>query len=624
MLESLRNFLTGPRLFIVIACCALPFVFLGTSSLSTAFGGSLGTINGEDVTETDFQIATNITIQKFKSVYGEEFDFNLLDEATQVDQIKQELTVQKVLLSKARNLGMVNSNSKKVAKKNIIKNPVFQIDGVFDESVFEAQVNSNGQTKDTYIDLMTELTAAELFRSALSSINFVTKEESLELAKLSEQSLDINFLKINFNSLKESISNNNDELNEYYANNQGLFYSDEERSFKYIVLTAKDYKDKVTVPEGFVENAYAEYLLKANERSQTRISHIMVNKSNHESSEDAFKAIEDIKSSLDTGADFSELASSFSDDIVSKDTGGDLEYFSSDIFPVEFGEAINGLEIGALSPIVELDDSFHIIKVTEINEVEVLSLTNLEKKIVSDLVTSESLALLNDDFIELDNMIASNSSIESIGEVLSEEILSSNSYSVNNFKFDINDRRISDYVFSSESEAGVTYAIELEDSFIVLSISDIKESSLMSLEDVSSEVSDYLSSMKAVEKKALIVSEIDSAKTDGTLESVIAGYEFIAKDNFVGVKRNSSLLPPEILSEVFKYSAGEQVYVDSNNGDMYLVDVLKLNLPSDEYISEVLEQYQNLAQERASQNMSVIMNEDLFDNARVNLNNLVF
>ena len=624
MLESLRNFLTGPRLFIVIACCALPFVFLGTSSLSTAFGGSLGTINGEDVTETDFQIATNITIQKFKSVYGEEFDFDLLDEVTQIDQIKQELTVQKVLLSKARNLGMVNSNARKVAKKNIIKNPAFQIDGVFDESVFEAQVNSNGQTKDNYIDLMTELTAAELFRSALSSINFVTKEESLELAKLSEQSLDINFLKIDFNSLKKSISNNSDELNEYYINNQSLFYSDEERSFKYIVLTAEDYKDKVLVPEGFVENAYAEYLLKANERSQTRISHIMVNKSNHESTEDAYKVIKDIKSSLDAGGNFSEIASTYSDDIVSKDTGGDLEYFSSDIFPVEFGEAINDLEVGALSSIVELDDSFHVIKVTEINEAEVLSLGNLEKKILSDLVTSESLALLNDDFIELDNMIASNSPIESIGEVLSQEIQSSKSFSVNNFNFDINDRRIADYIFSSESEAGVTYAIELEDSFIVLSISDIKESLLMDFEDVSSEVSDYLSSIKAVEKKALIVNEIDLAKTNGTLESVITGYEFIAKDSFVGVKRNSSLLPLEILSEIFKHSAGEQVSVDSNNGDVYLVDVLKLNLPSDEYISEVLEQYQGLAQERASQNMSVIMNKDLFDNARVNLNNLVF
>ena len=75
---------------------------------------------------------------------------------------------------------------------------------------------------------------------------------------------------------------------------------------------------------------------------------------------------------------------------------------------------------------------------------------------------------------------------------------------------------------------------------------------------------------------------------------------------------------------MFKHSSGEQVSVDSNNGDLYMVDVLKLNLPSDEYISEVIEQYQSLAQERASQNMSIIMNEDLFDNARVNLNNLVF
>ena len=99
MLESLRNFLTGPRLFIVIACCALPFVFLGTSSLSTAFGGSLGTINGEDVSETDFQIASNITVERFKSLYGEDFDFALLDEDMQIAQIKQELIVKESLIN---------------------------------------------------------------------------------------------------------------------------------------------------------------------------------------------------------------------------------------------------------------------------------------------------------------------------------------------------------------------------------------------------------------------------------------------------------------------------------------------------------------------------------------------
>ena len=49
-MESLRNFLTGPRLIFIVLVCALPFVFLGTGSLTGAFGGSFGSINGEDVT----------------------------------------------------------------------------------------------------------------------------------------------------------------------------------------------------------------------------------------------------------------------------------------------------------------------------------------------------------------------------------------------------------------------------------------------------------------------------------------------------------------------------------------------------------------------------------------------
>ena len=64
MLESLRNFLTGPRLFIVIAACTLPFVFLGSTSLLNQTSTSLGSVNGETVTESDFQVASNITIQR--------------------------------------------------------------------------------------------------------------------------------------------------------------------------------------------------------------------------------------------------------------------------------------------------------------------------------------------------------------------------------------------------------------------------------------------------------------------------------------------------------------------------------------------------------------------------------
>ena len=151
-MESLRNFLSGPRLIIVVLVCALPFVFLGTSSLTSVFGGSFGTINGEDVTETDLQLASNTAVQRFKSIYGEEFDFDMLDDDLRMESIKQELIVQKVLQSGARSLGLINNNTTDEAKKSIIRNPQFQINGIFDENVYEAQVNSNGYTKEGYIE----------------------------------------------------------------------------------------------------------------------------------------------------------------------------------------------------------------------------------------------------------------------------------------------------------------------------------------------------------------------------------------------------------------------------------------------------------------------------------------
>ena len=113
MMESLRNFLTGPRLIIVVLVCALPFVFLGTSSLATTSGTSFGTINGESISETDFNLATNRAAQRFEGLYGDQFEFSSLDENIQLEFVKQELIILKSLLSNAKSLGFVNDISEK-------------------------------------------------------------------------------------------------------------------------------------------------------------------------------------------------------------------------------------------------------------------------------------------------------------------------------------------------------------------------------------------------------------------------------------------------------------------------------------------------------------------------------
>ena len=623
-MESLRNFLSGPRLIIVVLVCALPFVFLGTSSLTSVFGGSFGTINGEDVTETDLQLASNTAVQRFKSIYGEEFDFDMLDDDLRMESIKQELIVQKVLQSGARSLGLINNNTVDEAKKSIIRNPQFQINGIFDENVYEAQVNSNGYTKEGYIELMTNLLASELYRSSLTGLNFATDYEIFELTKLLEKSSDIEFTKLSYNGLKNEIVNTSDELMEFYDSNQILFFSSEERSFKYILLSQDSYKDDVVVPESYIEDAYKEYLDNFSNSAQVRFSHIMIEKSNYESRDLAFDVITKAEDLINSGLDFSKVVSDFSEDIITKDIGGDLEYFDSEIFPEEFGLAIANLGLNETSDVIELDETFHILKVTELNVQEPLAESQVKNELINELVETESYALMNDDFDLIDEMIAEGSSIEQIAEYISKTLEESDLYTQENFSFNIKNSEIRNYLFSPDSKMAAPYAIELDDMVIVMSLNNLIEPALMSYEEVADKVGELLAESKALEKLDLLEEEFNSIADVQDKQSFIETYNFVTTDTFVDVKRYSSLLPQEVLSAVFNAKTGEVLKVNAQNGDKYFVDIVAFKQPNESEINEIIEEYKSFAEERSASKMSEVINEDVFESARVNLNNLIF
>jgi parvulin-like peptidyl-prolyl isomerase len=623
-MESLRNFLTGPRLLIVVLICALPFVFLGTSSLGSAFNTSFGTINGEEVSELDVQLASNSTVQRFQSLYGADFEFDLLDDDFKSQSIKQELIIQKVLLAGARSMGFINESTKQEIKKDIIQSPLFQVDGVFSEDIYGAQVNSNGFTKESYIDVMTDFAASELFRTSFNSINFITKNELFELASLLEQSSNINFIKINFEELKSEIVNSSEELLDFYNENPSLFFSDEEKSFKYIVLDKSDYEDKVQIPDSYLENSYAQYLLRFEDSAQIRISHIMVEKNNYGSSDQALESIKNIEDLLTSGNDFSSIAAEYSEDIVTKDIGGDLDYFEKDIFPVEFDEAIQSLELNEYSKIIELDDTFHILKVTEKNIQEPLSEDQVKDDLIKELIETESLALMQDDFDESENMILNNNSLEEIASDLSKDISNSQLYTSSNYDFELTESEIKNYLFSPDSLKNVPYAIELSDRVIVLAINEVNEPALQDFDVVEESISDMLSQSKAVEKIVLMTNEINAITDKEEIKSFIGAYNYVAEDSFVDVKRYSSLLPREVLNTIFNASGGSRINTEASNGDNYIIDVVGFNYPPESEINEIIEEYNSIGEEIINTKMSQIVNEDVFQSARVNLSNLIF
>ena len=622
MMDSLRNFLTGYRLAIIIGLLALPFVFLGTSSLGTVFGGSYGSVNGEDISELDFSVAANMRANKLKETYGEEFDFNELDAQIQTTLINQELISQKVFLSEVRSLGLINNEETSVTKKIIINDPRYKNElGNFDEAIFESFAGQNGFSKNEYIELSTNLNVVEKYKSALSASTFQLPSETRGLASILEKKVDINFIKIDFQQLKNTIKNSLEDQVAYYNDNKELFLSDELRSFNYFALTVDDYKNRVAIPANYAADYYEDYLLKANASEQKRIAHVMVDKTNYESIVDARNKIEAISANMQDGSSFETIVAEYSEDIVTKENGGDLEYFDEEIFPVEFGNALNGLNEGDLSSIIELEDSFHILKVTEVLKDKVRDFKDIEEEVIEELIFSESLALLNDDYSQLDDLAMEGRSFIDLAEYVNADTLFMNLQS-NSTISDL-DVKVKNIIFDEFIEVNTPQVIDLDGSIYVVSVSEIKTPELKIFSEVQANVNNNLIDINASLKKSEIEKEFNLLNTAEEKRLFEEQNSFASFETFKDIKRYSSLLPQEVITEIFNGSTGLELSIASRNGDHYFVNISNFNPPSQEEIDEASEQYSSFDTERLISRMNGILRDDLFDKAKVNLNEQV-
>lgn len=623
MMDSLRNFLTGYRLAIIIALLAIPFVFLGSSSLGTVFGGSLGSINGEEVSEVDYQFAANMRASMLKEEYGEEFNFNELDEEIQIALIKQELIAQKVFLSEARSLGLINDEETNIQKKLIINDQAYKDEsGNFSETIFESLANQNGFSKSDYIEFSSSLNSVQKYKASLSNSTFQLPSEIQNLASILEKKVDVDFIKIDFQELKNNIKNSLEDQVAYYNNNQELFLSDELRSFDYFVLSADDYKDKVNIPTNYTSDYYEDYVSRASASEQQRISHVMVDKSNYNSDAEAQSMIESINQNLQSGSSFEDIVSQSSEDIVTKDNGGDLEYFDDEVFPVEFGDALKGLGEGELTSIIELESSFHILKVTEVTKDEIRSFEDISEEIVSELISSESLALLNDDYSQLDDLALEGRSFVDLADFVNAKTLSGNLQAFSSLT-DL-DQDVKNIIFDELTELNLPKVIDLDGSIYVVAITEIKNPELKIFSDVQTEVNNNLININASLKKSAIEEEFIAISNDDEKKSFVDQNSFASFETFKDIKRYSSLLPQEVLSEIFNTAINSELSLTSRNGDHYFVNINKFNPPSQEEMDEAIEQYSAFDTQRLIDRMNGILSDDLFDKAKISLNEQIF
>ena len=575
--------------FIVFVLVATFGGFIGNTNLGNNQAFS---VNGEDIHIGEYNLEANRISSNFNS--GDISDDDL-EAFTRSSIIFKELFSQK-----ADDLGLDISEDK---INDIIKKDIsFYADGRFDVNIFRGLLSRLGMTTDDFRALTkSKYNALELINFFNNSV-FVTNEDAKSFITTSKQKRNIRFKKINLKDVAELQTVSEKEIIDFYENNQSNFLTLKKIDLNMISISKDDFKKGLEVSNDEIKEEKEALSMSSQNSGQSRISHIQLSYDSNNKDEQLDLANEIVSKIIDSSENFNDLVLAFSDDVGSKDNFGDLGFTDGTIFPDKFENAISNLNINEISDVIDLDGSFHILKLTEKNE-----FTISDDEIIERLISMKAEDELQDVLNEIDENI-DNLSVTEISEIY------------NIFSSSINGMSVTDLITSygevdliEDFERGNVFLNEIygpyesDQGYVILEPTDYFPSTLKPLEEVKDEI---VNELKISSAKILLPSLINDSLVDIRSENNLESFTTYSE-----VDRDTSLFPQEVVSAIFSIS-------DSNGEDsiiskVYLDDAYVIQLTDVEDFKGVitLEEIQE-TKDFISQALGEIERDSLYEDLR--------
>ena len=618
MLEKLRHFLSGKTLFVVVGLLAIPFVFLGNSTVGSIFT-NYGTVNGLEVTQTDIQSASGQIERQYQSIFGDEFTIDQIDTEQFVRLLENQIIGQKIIQSAARSNGLEISVDD--AKREIIKFDDFKdTDNKFSEAIFEATIRGAGLLPEEYIDLVQNSLSANNIIDTVNNANIIIDQERIDFIRAMETKRDIKFIKADLNEISDQQDASLIEAEEYYNNNQLVFLSEEKRQFKFIELKQSTLQSDIQIIDADILASYEDYVAQSKENIQRRISHIMLEKENFDDVDLAISILEETKSKILAGElSFDKAVESFSQDDASIDLFGDLGFSSGDAFPEEFELALLEMEVGSISNVIELEDTFHIIKFTELLSDELLSYEEMIDSLSKELLDLETADRVDELLANVEDQILSGASLANLELVLSSSSQTTEPIEQASLQevFDGFDN-ISAF-YSNNFQPGDIEVVEQDDGFVVIELTEIVNPQIELFENVVEKALAEVRTTKSLVELNKVDEYAESVLKNDSDQSLPIGFN---AQTFKAITRNSSIVSSDVLEKVFSLQVGEYFNISSFDGSKYWVFILEENEPSEFDINEKSELYGEYFEQFNNQRNSFLFDQKLRENLKVNIKNL--
>ena len=555
-MQAFRNLVKGWLGKSILIAVAVLFAFLGAEGIFSVLEqpDPPATVNGEDITDIMVQREVELERRRMLQRMGQNADPSSIDAAKLKPKAIEALVQSEVMRQSSEDDELYAS--KATITRKIQSVPNFQVDGEFSEELFERHARNLGFSPfQLFAEVGKEVVQMQ-YIVGLGASAFVSEQELKELVALQNQKRDVAVATITNDIFKDDIEVTDEQIEKHYKNNQVSYMTPEQATAEYLEINTEDFVADVDVTDADVKKEYEDEVNRLKNNEERRASHILVEISDTVDDDAAKAKIDDLKKQLDDGADFAELAKEHSDDIGSKETGGDLDFAAKGAYLPEFEEALFALEENAISDVVQTEYGYHIIKLTEIRTPEIPAFDDQKEELRTKVATRLAEEVFYDKLEEVRTLAFESSDLQTSAEFLGKELQTSpwlkkrgNSGVFSNQK--VVDALYSDEVLLDDLNSDV---IEISSGkAIVLHVKDHKPESVKPLAEVKAQIKTKLENQfladKAEEAGRAIVAKLKAGDSTNT---VLANYETVSWDVKEGVERRSPDLGFQVAQEAFK------------------------------------------------------------------------
>lgn len=554
MLERIREGSQGVVAKAILVLVILTFALAGIGSY---LGGSTEVasviVNGETISKAQVDNEFAKERSNLERQYGEMFKM-IANNPTYMENVRkgveERLIAQALISQTAADMDLRVGDDE--IKKNIRDMKEFHVDGQFNNERYLSLVRSAGYRVEQFRELLrVDLTRQQLMGAVIGS-DFVLNNEAKQIAKLEKQLRDIRYIDINAADFLAEVSASDDEIADYYDVNSGQFTTQEQLSLEYVELKVADLLSRVSVEESKVREQYESSLSQYQSPERRRVSHI-----SFELGEDEAAAQEKAQAALarvNAGEDFASLAKELSEDTLSGEEGGDLDWMTLDDEDA-FTKAVFALENGATSDIVTTDSDLHIIKITDLEPAATKAFDEVAGEIKDELLFEAA----KEYFYELQQQLTDTTFAvpENLTEAAAEiesDVKSTALFTRNSVPADVNYPGVIDAAFSEQvlGENVNSDVIDISpEHLMVVRKKEHIPSEVKPMSDVKEQIVNILKQQKA--------SELAKEKAEQYLVSwqageSIDGVTVVEKSD---VSRSSRDIDNAIVTAAFKMAKGE-------------------------------------------------------------------